>query len=186
LPTLIASVDRQRRAPTLIANIDYHHWPPASATRIDYPHRLPASITRIDYPHRLPWAETSRGVNHTLEQTDRAFSFRTLRMKPFYVLTRQGRCEARARTHGPPREITVKVAFWFVVGTIGGYLLILFGWVAYTNMVHVSDGDGGKIMAVAFTLAPLGGLLLGATLAVLFGRRRAPPAQVNAGPAPPP
>ena len=60
----------------------------------------------------------------------------------------------------------------FVGGTIAGYLALLFGWIGYADLVQVSDGDGGKIMGVAFTLAPAGSLLIGLALAILFGRRR--------------
>jgi hypothetical protein len=53
----------------------------------------------------------------------------------------------------------------FLGGAIGGYLAILFGWVAYADAFAVADDNGGKVISIAFTLAPLGGLLIGAGLA---------------------
>ncbi len=61
-----------------------------------------------------------------------------------------------------------------IAGLIGGYLVILFGWVAYADLFGVADQDGGKIMGVAFTLAPLGAILCAILLPILFRRRRVP------------
>lgn len=66
----------------------------------------------------------------------------------------------------------MRTVAWFVAGLVGGYLLVLFGWIAYADFAGVRDRDGGKIMSVAFALAPLGGLVAGTLLAALLGRRR--------------
>lgn len=58
----------------------------------------------------------------------------------------------------------------FIGGLIAGYCLILFGWVAYTNIADVSDMGGGKAMGVAFFFAPIGGVIAGAICALLLMR----------------
>ncbi len=68
----------------------------------------------------------------------------------------------------------MKILALFLVGVIAGYLAILFGWIAYADLFDVGDRDGGKIMGIAFTLAPLGALVLGLVLAIAFGRKRNP------------
>ena len=59
-----------------------------------------------------------------------------------------------------------------IAGLIGGYGLILFGWIAYADLFGVGDRDGGKIMGVAFVLAPMGAIFCAITLPILFRRRR--------------
>jgi hypothetical protein len=63
------------------------------------------------------------------------------------------------------------------IGLVAGYCLVLFGWVAYTNIVRVSNFEGAAAMQVAFFFAPLGGLLTGLVLGILWQTRRrdAPP-----------
>ncbi len=53
----------------------------------------------------------------------------------------------------------------FLLGIITGYCTILFGWIAYTNLVQVNDFEGAASMQVGFFFAPIGGLLTG----LLFG-----------------
>lgn len=69
------------------------------------------------------------------------------------------------------------VTFWalvgFVLGAVAGYCAVLFGWVAYSNMVSVADTSGGTSMGVAFSLAPFAGLLIGMAGAFVFGTRAA-------------
>lgn len=62
----------------------------------------------------------------------------------------------------------------FVLGVVVGYLAVLFGWIGYAEQFDVGDMDGGKVMGVVFVIAPVGAIVLGVLLAVLFGRRRAP------------
>jgi hypothetical protein len=49
----------------------------------------------------------------------------------------------------------------FIGGLILGYCIVLFGWVAYTNLFDVIDRDGGMAMGIAFFFAPIGGVILG-------------------------
>ena len=58
----------------------------------------------------------------------------------------------------------------FIGGLIAGYCIVLFGWVAYTNIANVSDMGGGKAMGVAFFFAPLGAVIAGFICAVLLVR----------------
>ncbi len=58
----------------------------------------------------------------------------------------------------------------FVVGLIGGYCAVLFGWLAYSELAGVHDMDGGKIMNIAFAFAPAGAVVAAIILAVAFGR----------------
>ncbi|MCC7428336.1 MAG: hypothetical protein IT557_15690 [Alphaproteobacteria bacterium] len=60
----------------------------------------------------------------------------------------------------------------FLAGLVGGYLVILFGWIGYAELAGVVDRDGGKIMGVAFLVAPAGAVLAGIVLAVVAGRTR--------------
>jgi hypothetical protein len=58
----------------------------------------------------------------------------------------------------------------FIGGLIAGYCVVLFGWVAYTSIVDVSDMGGGKAMGIAFFFAPLGGVIGGAICSMLLVR----------------
>ena len=60
----------------------------------------------------------------------------------------------------------------FILGLIAGYCIVLFGWVAYTNLVHARDFEGAASMQVAFFFAPLGGLLTGSALGVWWQMRK--------------
>jgi hypothetical protein len=75
----------------------------------------------------------------------------------------------------------VRAVLWFFAGLIVGYAAVLFGWIAYAELFDVGDMDGGKIMEVAFALAPAGAVVIGIVLAVAFGRRR-PRAEVERPP----
>lgn len=58
----------------------------------------------------------------------------------------------------------------FIGGLIAGYCIVLFGWVAYTNIADVSDMGGGKAMGVAFFFAPVGAVIAGAICAMVLVR----------------
>ncbi len=60
----------------------------------------------------------------------------------------------------------------FVVGLIVGYCLVLFGWVALSNIVRVRDFEGAASMQVAFFFAPLGGLVCAIALGAWLQRRK--------------
>jgi hypothetical protein len=60
----------------------------------------------------------------------------------------------------------------FLLGIVAGYCIILFGWVGYTNLVHVSDFEGAVSMQVGFFFAPIGGLLTGLLLGIWWQTRR--------------
>jgi hypothetical protein len=60
----------------------------------------------------------------------------------------------------------------FVLGLAAGYCGVLFGWVAYTNLVAVGDFEGAASMQVAFFFAPLGGLLTGLSLVIWWQMRK--------------
>ncbi len=45
----------------------------------------------------------------------------------------------------------------FFLGLVAGYCVVLFGWMAYTNLANVRDFEGAAAMQVAFFFAPLGG-----------------------------
>lgn len=49
----------------------------------------------------------------------------------------------------------------FILAAILGYLAVLFGWIAITELADISDSEGAMIMGVAFFFAPVGGLVLG-------------------------
>jgi hypothetical protein len=59
----------------------------------------------------------------------------------------------------------------FIGGLVLGYCVVLFGWVAYTNLFDVSDLGGGKAMGIAFFFAPIGGVLTGILGAAWLVRR---------------
>jgi hypothetical protein len=58
-----------------------------------------------------------------------------------------------------------------VLGLAAGYCIVLFGWVAYTNLVHVSDFEGAASMQVVFFFATLGALLTGLSLGIWWQMR---------------
>ena len=64
----------------------------------------------------------------------------------------------------------------FLLGLIGGlvagYCIVLFGWVAYTNIAAARDFEGAAAMQVAFFFAPLGGLVTGVALGVWLQLRK--------------
>ena len=59
----------------------------------------------------------------------------------------------------------------FILATILGYLAILFGWIAYTELADVFDREGAMIMGIAFFFAPAGGLLIGLVASIVTFRR---------------
>jgi hypothetical protein len=64
----------------------------------------------------------------------------------------------------------------FLLGLVAGYCIVLFGWVAYTNIVHVSNFEGAAAMQVAFFFAPLGALIGGLASGLWWQmRKRAAP-----------
>ena len=58
-----------------------------------------------------------------------------------------------------------------IAGLVVGYCIILFGWVAYTNVVAHRDFEGAASMQVAFFFAPLGGIVMGVALGLWFQLR---------------
>ena len=60
----------------------------------------------------------------------------------------------------------------FVLGLVGGYCIVLFGWVAYTNLIHIRDFEGAASMGVAFFFAPLGGLIAGLVFGISWQFRK--------------
>jgi hypothetical protein len=64
----------------------------------------------------------------------------------------------------------------FLLGLVAGYCIVLFGWVAYTNLVRFRDFEGAASMQVAFFFAPLGALIAGLALGLWWQvRKRSPP-----------
>lgn len=61
--------------------------------------------------------------------------------------------------------------FGFIGGLVLGYCIVLFGWVAYTDLFDVADLGGGKAMGIAFFFAPVGGVILGIIGAIWLARR---------------
>jgi hypothetical protein len=61
----------------------------------------------------------------------------------------------------------------FVLGAVIGYCAVLFGWVAYTNLVGYRDFEGAATRGVAFFLAPVGAAILGIVGATFLARRAA-------------
>lgn len=59
----------------------------------------------------------------------------------------------------------------FIIGLALGYAAVLFGWIGYAELAGVPDREGGKIMGVAFVLAPAGAIATGIVMAVLAHRR---------------
>jgi hypothetical protein len=66
---------------------------------------------------------------------------------------------------------TVAGLLGFIGGLVLGYCIVLFGWVAYTDLFDVADLGGGKAMGIAFFFAPIGGVLTGFLCAVWLVRR---------------
>jgi hypothetical protein len=60
--------------------------------------------------------------------------------------------------------------FGFVLGAAIGYCVVLFGWVAYTNLVDYRDFEGAATMGVAFFLAPIGAIIVGIAGAIWLAR----------------
>jgi hypothetical protein len=60
----------------------------------------------------------------------------------------------------------------FVLGLVAGYCLVLFGWVAWTNVAGFRDFEGAASMQVAFFFAPLCGVLAGLALGIWWQARK--------------
>jgi len=71
----------------------------------------------------------------------------------------------------------MRVFLWsllgFILGLMAGYCAILFGWIGYSELFHVFDADGGRILSIAFLVAPLGGMGSGLVLAFWLALRAA-------------
>ena len=70
------------------------------------------------------------------------------------------------------RNTLIRTGLAFVVGAIGAYLAIVFGWIAYADYANVADNDGSIGMGVVFAYGPIGAILLGAGAALIFGGAR--------------
>jgi hypothetical protein len=69
----------------------------------------------------------------------------------------------------------------FLFGLVAGYFIVLFGWVAYTNLVGVRDFEGAASMQVAFFFAPLGGIIRRIGAGSLVADAATLPSHLNAG-----
>lgn len=59
-----------------------------------------------------------------------------------------------------------------LLGFAAGYCVVLFGWIAYTNVAGSHHFEGAAAMQVAFFFAPLGGLVAGLALGILWQTAR--------------
>jgi hypothetical protein len=46
-----------------------------------------------------------------------------------------------------------------------GDAAVYFGWMAYAQQFHVTDGNGAKVVGIEFILAPVGAVVMGFFLA---------------------
>jgi hypothetical protein len=69
----------------------------------------------------------------------------------------------------------MRIVLGFVAGLVLGYAATLFCWVGYAELAGVHDRDGGKIMGVAFVLAPAAAIVAGIVGALLARRVRTGP-----------
>jgi hypothetical protein len=67
----------------------------------------------------------------------------------------------------------------FAAATVVGYLVILFGWIAYAHIFEIADREGGKGMVMIFVFGPAAAAMIGLITAALLSRRGTP------SPAPP-
>jgi len=68
--------------------------------------------------------------------------------------------------------VIVRFIAGFIAGLVIGYCIVLFGWVALTNLAAVRDFEGAAAMQVAFFFAPVGGLITGVALGLWFQLRK--------------
>ena len=68
----------------------------------------------------------------------------------------------------------------FVLGLVGGYCLVLGGYIVAVSVFGYQDFEGALGMGVATVYAPAGGIALGFLLAAIFNRRA--DAKVKRGP----
>lgn len=59
----------------------------------------------------------------------------------------------------------------FGSGAVVVYCAVLFGWVAYANVVGYHDFEGAAAMGIVFFFAPLGAVVLGIAGAILLALR---------------
>lgn len=71
------------------------------------------------------------------------------------------------------RNTQIRTAVAFIIAAVAAYLIIVSGWIAYSDYAHVADNDGAKGMAAVFAYGPVGAILIGAGAALLFGGVRA-------------
>lgn len=67
----------------------------------------------------------------------------------------------------------MRIVIGFILGLVIGYAATLFGWVGYTELAGVQDRDGGKIMGIAFVVAPAVAVLAGIAGAIFLHRLHA-------------
>jgi hypothetical protein len=67
----------------------------------------------------------------------------------------------------------------FAAATLIGYVVVVFGWLAYAAVFDIGDREGGKGMGMIFILGPAAGAVIGLIAAALLSRRGTP----NDGPA---
>jgi hypothetical protein len=70
------------------------------------------------------------------------------------------------------KEFDMRFFAGFIAGLVIGYCIVLFGWVALTNVVAVRDFEGAAAMQVAFFFAPLGGIVMGVAVGLWFQLRK--------------
>ncbi len=66
----------------------------------------------------------------------------------------------------------MRFVFGFLIGLVAGYCIVLFGWVAYTNLVDFRDFEGAATMQIAFFFAPMGALFTGLVLGIWWQKRK--------------
>jgi hypothetical protein len=70
--------------------------------------------------------------------------------------------------------LLVRAVAIFAAATVIGYILVVFGWLAYAGFFDIADREGGKGMAIIFIIGPAAAAMIGLIAAGLLSRRGLP------------
>jgi len=75
---------------------------------------------------------------------------------------------------GVVSALFIRAVAIFAVATVVGYVIVVFGWLAYAGLFDIGDREGGKGMGMIFIVGPAAGALIGLVATVLLSRRSMP------------
>jgi hypothetical protein len=75
---------------------------------------------------------------------------------------------------GVVSALFIRAVAIFAVATVVGYVIVVFGWLAYAGLFDIGDREGGKGMGMIFIIGPAAGAMIGLIATALLSRRSMP------------